>query len=259
MVCVPHARIASTCFMAAVFSAESNIRPVRGLGRKCEKMAGFAEIKLGICTDTHGEYLPRWDGRRLDAVLHGGDVYDAPALAHGYGYLSPRAWAASQGVPVLAVRGNHDYRDMDGFFSKVDDISGAVRRLSKGLLVAGVGLAPEWYCDAPGEGDLGPQCCRVARMALRQATRREHIILLTHYPPRLPELACGGLPVNGTYECVADMVGKLRPTAVVFGHLHDWFGRHWRQPNGTLVVNPGPAGGVLTIGSSGVALFQAEL
>ena len=71
---------------------------------------------LGICSDTHGEHMPQWPGRKLNAVLHAGDIYDGGVIQYGESYVHPRPWAAGFGVRVLAVRGNHDYRDRDGFF-----------------------------------------------------------------------------------------------------------------------------------------------
>jgi predicted phosphodiesterase len=79
-------------------------------------MDNSAAITLGICSDTHGEQMPQSPGRKLDAVLHAGDIYNAGVIQYGEYYVHPRPWAAALGVPVLAVRGNHDFRDPDGLF-----------------------------------------------------------------------------------------------------------------------------------------------
>ena len=213
-------------------------------------------ITLGICADTHGEALPTWPDQRLDAVLHAGDVYDAPRLAQGYDYVSPRSWAQTLGAPVLAVRGNHDFRDPDGFFMVAEDVSGRVVRLSQGLWVAGVGFAPSWYCDTPGDSDLESQCRDLTRMVNRLVMPGERIILLTHYPPRVMELVGRGTPATWSYQRVGELAEILRPVAIIFGHQHDWFGRHWRRADGTLLVSPGPRGGVLTIAAHGEATFM---
>jgi Icc-related predicted phosphoesterase len=75
----------------------------------------------------------------------------------------------------------------------------------------------------------------------------EKLILLTHYPPKLPELPCGQLSENWTYRCVAELIDELQPIAVVQGHVHEWFGRQWRRGS-TLIVSPGPGAGVLCVG-----------
>ncbi len=222
-------------------------------------MTVCTEILLGICSDTHGDQLPQWPGRKLNAVLHAGDIYDAGAVQYGEYYVKPRPWAAALSVQVLAVRGNHDFRDPDGFFKVAEDISGRLYRLADGLWIAGVGFAPEWYCDTPGESDLEPQCHNINRMANRQVMPGEPIILLTHYPPRLAELPCDEASMGCTYQCIADLADRLLPVAIVIGHQHDWFGRQWRRQDGTLIVSPGPRGGLLTIPSDEKAAFVIEM
>lgn len=201
---------------------------------------------LGICSDTHGSALPQWNSQQLAAVLHAGDIYDAPSVIEDDDDPAPRQWVESVGVPVFAVRGNHDYRDPGRFFHAADDISGRLRKVFPGLWVAGIGFAPKRYYDLPGESDLEPQCRDLSRQALRQVVRGEKLILLTHYPPKLPELPCGEVSEGWTYRCVADLVDELQPIAVVQGHVHEWFGRQWRRGN-LLIVSPGPRAGILSV------------
>ncbi|MGC8624402.1 MAG: metallophosphoesterase [Phycisphaerae bacterium] len=105
-------------------------------------------------------------------MLHAGDIYNAGAVQYGEDYLHSRPWVAAQSVPVLAVRGNHDFRDPDGFFKVAEDISGCLSRLADGLWVAGVDFAPEWYCDTPGESDLEPQSATLNCECVRNSHRR---------------------------------------------------------------------------------------
>ncbi len=81
-------------------------------------------ILLGCCSDTHGAVLPQWGERAIAAVLHAGDFYDAPTLIDDDDDPTARQCAASAGVPVFAVRGNHDYLDPGGFFRTAEDITG---------------------------------------------------------------------------------------------------------------------------------------
>ncbi len=99
-------------------------------------------ILLGVCSDTHGGALPVWNGVNIAAVLHAGDIYDAPTLIEDDDDPLPRQWVESLGVPVLAVRGNHDYRDPGRFFRAAEDISGNLRRPVPRLWIAGIGFAP---------------------------------------------------------------------------------------------------------------------
>jgi Icc-related predicted phosphoesterase len=204
------------------------------------------EIVLGICSDTHGGALPLWTGVTLTAVLHAGDVYDAPALIEDDDDPLPRQWAQSLGVPVLAVRGNHDFRDPGRFFETADDLSGRLRRLLPGLWVAGIGFAPERYYDLPGESDLESQCRDISRRARREVMRGETLILLTHYPPKFAELPCGQVPESWTFKCVAELADELQPIAIVQGHVHDWFGRQWRRKD-MLIISPGPQARTLCV------------
>jgi Icc-related predicted phosphoesterase len=202
-------------------------------------MEAARDIVLGICSDTHGGALPRWQGMGISAALHAGDVYDAPSAMEDDRF--PTQWAESLGVPVLAVRGNHDNQDHGRFFRVADDITGRLRKLLPGLWVAGIGFGPKLHFDLPGESDLQPQCNDLVRIARREVMPGESLILLTHYPPNLGELPCEEVPKHGTYRCVADLVEELRPIAVVQGHVHQWFGRQWRW-EGMLIVSPGPQG-----------------
>ena len=86
--------------------------------------------------------------------MHAGDVYDAPSAMDDDPF--PTQWAESLGVPVLAVRGNHDKKDPKHFFRMADDITGRLRKLLPGLWIAGIGFAPKLYFDLPGETDLEP-------------------------------------------------------------------------------------------------------
>jgi len=223
-------------------------------------MAGSEKLKLGICSDTHGD-MPRWDAVTLDAVLFAGDVYDAYRHKAEDDCRYLRQWVEARGVPVLAVRGNHDFGDLGGFFRAAEDISGRLYRLRAGLWVAGVGFASKHHYDLPGQSDLEPQCRDLLRSARRQIMPGERVILLTHYSPDLPDLPdlpAGEARADWMYRCVADLVEKLHPIAIVQGHVHRWFGRQWRRADGSLIVSPGPIGGVLSIAGDGHATFAGH-
>ena len=61
--------------------------------------------------------------------------------------------------------------------------------------------------------------------------------------------------VGGYQQINRPRLKDLRTVAIVFGHPHDWFGRQWRRADGTLLVSPGPRGGVLAMGINGEAVF----
>lgn len=219
-------------------------------------MASMEPIDVGICSDTHGGVLPRWDDRGLVAVLHGGDVYHAPRLPAADD-AQLRLWSQSIGAPVLAVRGNHDHHDPSGFFRTARDLSGSIHQLAPGLWVAGIGWAAPLYFDLPGEHEIALQCGGLMRQIRREVGLHDRLLLLTHYPPRLPELPIESVPHEWCYDCVANLVEEVRPIAVVQGHIHEWFGRQWRRDDGTLLVSPGPTGGILSVSADGaVAIVE---
>lgn len=218
-------------------------------------------MKLGIFSDTHGDKVPHWDGLALDAVLFAGDAYDCIRPKEGANSAHLRRLVESCRAPVLAVRGNHDYHDMGGFFQAAEDISGRLYRLWPGLWVAGVGFASKHHYDLPGETDIQPQCRILVRMAQRQVMSGERVILLTHYSPNLPDLPdlpAGEARADWMYHCLADLVETLHPIAIVQGHVHRWFGRQWRRTDGSLIVSPGPVGGILSITVNGKVMFAAS-
>ena len=53
----------------------------------CVGMNRSATITLGICSDTHGDYSPSCPGRKLNAVLHAGDIYNPGVSQYGERYL----------------------------------------------------------------------------------------------------------------------------------------------------------------------------
>ena len=219
-------------------------------------MTDTSNILLGCCSDTHGGISPTWHGLSIAGVLHAGDVYDAPTVVPDEDDPIPREWALSAGVPVLAVKGNHDYVDPGKFFRSVNDITGRLHQLDCGLWIGGIGMAPRHFYNVPGDAELEPLCLALSRQIRRSLGPGQKWILLTHYPPKLPELPCDEVPASWTCRCIADLVREHRPAAVVQGHLHEWFGRQWMS-GGTLIVSPGPSGGILSVATDrGTAGFE---
>ena len=96
------------------------------------------------------------------------------------------------------------------------------------------------------ESDLEPQCSDLARMARREMMPQDTLILITHYPPKLPELPCDEVPENWTFHCVAELVARLQPQVIIQGHVHEWFGRRWRRDK-TLIFSASPNPDTLVI------------
>jgi Icc-related predicted phosphoesterase len=216
--------------------------------------------RLLCCSDTHGRLPPALDEAGATAWLHAGDVANGPELvADGSDPLAdplrePVArWFASRPIPVVLVRGNHDTADDFGAFRVAGDATGKVVRLADGLVVTGVGACGERYFELPLESDLRAVCDSVKRQAARLVMPSDRLVLLTHYPPRLPGMRAierdvrdGGL----WYDCVRELAETLRPVAIVQGHVHSWQGTSQTVTLGganVLIFHAGLIGGTLVV------------
>jgi Icc-related predicted phosphoesterase len=156
-------------------------------------------------------------------------------------------------VPVFAVRGNHDTVDEYRAFRSADDVTGRVAKLGDGLYVAGVGWRGELYYELPTESDLRSVCDAVERHSRRLVMPSDRLVLLTHYPPRLPGMREIERDVRdgGTwYDCVRELADAIRPVAIVQGHVHRWSGTSQTVEvagRPVLVFHPGRHGGALLI------------
>lgn len=215
------------------------------------------------CSDTHGEVPPVLDDANATAWLHAGDVADGPSAVEDESdplddplRAAAARWYTTRPVPVFVVRGNHDVTDDLGAFAAATDVTGRVSRLADGLWVAGVGWGGERYFELPLESDLRAACDDVERMARRLVMPRDRVVLLTHYPPRLPGMrSVDRDPPNGGlwYDCVRELAESLRPAAVVQGHVHKWAGTSQTVTLGganVLVFHPESTGGILLVNAS---------
>jgi predicted phosphodiesterase len=209
-------------------------------------------MKIGICSDTHGEPLPEFP-TDCEIILHAGDLYDFDDL-----HDSIKATKIVEQVTtrkVVFVRGNHDITDRMKIMATCD-ISGKLARLGN-IWVVGLGLGcghrdgRKIEVMIPTEGGLIGICSQLLGLATENMKDGDSSILLTHYPARLP-----GEKVNeGFYfDCVFKVCQALRPLVVVQGHTHRDFGKVIEY-DGMTFVWPGPAGKVLELSSSGIKII----
>ena len=210
-------------------------------------------VRVICCSDTHSRQLPGADETGAATWLHSGDIYEAVAPRNNAAQKSAceavARWLEGRRIPVFAVRGNHDILDPAGFFDGGRDLTGHVRKVADHLWLAGIGWFGDRPYDTPGESDLEKICDSVRRQALRQVMPSDRLILLTHYPAKVPGLfPLAGYAVGGVLDCVRRLVEDLKPVAVVQGHVHEWFGTSatFEYAGGrSLLVNPGPSGAIL--------------
>jgi len=211
-----------------------------------------------LCTsDTHGHVPPPLDETCATAWLHAGDVYSGKVL-HSRSLISNkvRLWKSASEVPVYAVRGNHDYTDPLGIFDMDMDITGRVVRIAPDVLIAGIGWHGGKYYDLPmDKNDIAPIVQGILRILLRELLPSDRLILLTHYPPALPdfetEFPRNWIADHGwVYPSIRSFIDEFNPAAVVMGHIHDWAGKSARLDVGstsTLILNPGAEGMTFTL------------
>lgn len=216
-------------------------------------------MDLFLLSDTHSEAWPDIPGNTRDCwILHAGDVYEGRTQAMPGIHMPEAEYFGSDADPkrLLLARGNHDIADPVGIFAEGRDVSGRLVEIVPGIWVAGLGWHGERWYETPREEDLAPLLRDLGRHVLRCVGLHDHLILLTHYPPclSLPAYGCEGAPgqkglepdlQTGTYQCVREWIEEYKPSLVVAGHIHEWFGRSYRvlhSEGDAICIVPGPKG-----------------
>jgi Icc-related predicted phosphoesterase len=209
-------------------------------------------LRFLCLSDTHGHPLPRFSEHEVGAWLHAGDFCDMGAQLMGAtARRMIEQWAVERRVPAIAVRGNHDCGNGAYFLAScMWDITEKVLRFAPHLLIAVIGWSGIDFRDIPIETALGEVCQKVIASARVQMAAEDQLVLLTHYPARLPEVFPPGRKTGIAYDCVRAVIDLLHPMAVVQGHQHALFqsqGVYEKDGRRSLIANPGPLGGVLKI------------
>lgn len=203
-----------------------------------------------IChSDTHGRVPTVPEDTDLSDVsgwLHAGDLYDRlPLKTARCDFDSLSSWAADKNIYV--VNGNHDVSDPSGVF-KTNGVTGRVVQLEDSLFLVGVGWSGGRFCDLPRETDIEDVISGLKRQIQFKMKEGDRSVLLTHYPPATPEIMerVTGDPSGWLFDSVKGFVDWLKPVAVIQGHVHQFFGMKYAH-GPTLMVFPGPTGGMLSI------------
>ncbi len=251
-----------------IYNAMALARTLWQKKRHSKDWTTIVEYSLLVCTDTHTRMiLPDIDCPDALAWLHGGDFYMrrreprqrrpvGTERLKGYGAkkAAMEQWLDRTSVPVYAVRGNHDVMDPWGFFQACNDISGQITALADGLVLAGIGWRGEKFHHLPEEAELTALCEDLERQLQNRRHAASSLIVLSHYPA-LTELCPG-------FACINAFLAKFKPLVFMQGHIHEAFEKQtilsWEDGTQTLVINPGPWGGILTIQpEAGTAQFES--
>ncbi|MHC5055009.1 MAG: metallophosphoesterase [Planctomycetota bacterium] len=189
-------------------------------------------------TDMHGNvsHLRELadDLARADVVVISGDVTqfgrrDAAERVIG----AVRAYARR----VLAVGGNCDHPDVEGYFNDEGVSLHGTRRVVEGVTFLGVGMSLPCPGATPGEtteeGLAG--CLEVASRGVEPGAR---VIVVSHEPPAgtAADLVSGGRHAGS--RSVREFIERTQPLACFTGHIHE--SRGVGLVGRTTVVNPGP-------------------
>ena len=235
-------------------------------------------ITVACVCDTHGAVPPPLDQSskgQVAAWLHAGDIYDrgdrSRQKAPTTKALEVRDWIKGKKVPVFSVAGNHDCNENASIFAVSHNATGDCLRVPDSRIwVAGIGWSGERFYDLPRERDVAEVCVKTMNEIVRRSQAGDKFIVLTHYMPWFPRaFSFSGNREGWAFDCIAELVREVKPLAVVFGHIHELFGRqvpyaeHALTDKGdlntlkTLLVCPGPKGGHLHIDiDAGQAFFD---
>ena len=212
-------------------------------------------LKFICCSDTHNLVPPAIDETDVHAWLHAGDVFlncryeERPKPVEDAAKIS--AWADERKIPIYAVKGNHDCSMDTEFFDKINHASGRYIELSPGLGLFGLGWHGGAYYDLPTEYDMHKRCDEAKREWLLKSKSGDQYIVLTHYPPWVAALYPDARnPAGWMFQCIRELIDEIKPMVIIQGHVHELFGKQFVYSGPefkSLIVAPGPKGGILSI------------
>ncbi len=188
-------------------------------------------MKIGIVSDTHSYGPP--DLGPVDCWLHAGDIYD------GRSKKFDRRWLEIEKLYV--VHGNHDGNDHHHIMQKCA-VTWSFKELFPRMWLVGLGWCSPYFFDLPTEHEMSRLCGGLLRQALLKMKDGDNSIFLTHYCAKQEGMDAPGF----YYESITKTIEALRPLVVIQGHSHKIAGKNWIY-NGTLFLNPGKKGDVMTI------------
>jgi Icc-related predicted phosphoesterase len=193
------------------------------------------QVIFSAFSDTHGDRPPAISA---DVVLHAGDIYEDDAHISGV-----KAWAE---LPqrTLAIRGNHDGFDPVGFFNSREF---TVTALDDKIWVVGIGFATQDLSygpfAVPTERKLSEIAANVLAETVDVIPPNAQTILLSHYAPTS---VFASAREGFIFDCIPKMCKALRPVALLYGHIHQFFGRECIV-EGTPAYSLGPKGLTFTV------------
>ncbi len=213
-------------------------------------------MQILFVVDIHGASRELDRLPAADILLVGGDLTQfgttaqAVATAEGLAARYPR---------LATVAGNCDAADADAALIRQGSGIHLACRDFGSFRVVGIGGCNRTPFGTPNEWDEDAMAGSLASLADDVAGQDTPLVLVTHAPPlgsgadRLPN----GAQVGS--RAVAEFARRVRPVAVLCGHIHEGAGAfEWE---GMPVVNPGPIarGGLVTLAVPGLKPVLGKL
>lgn len=176
-------------------------------GGGCFRLSACSAVRIGVVSDTHvtgpecaerlEEVLAFFAGRRVDAVVHCGDLTDLGYLSQLDVFISAWRRVMPPGIPLVAAFGNRDLSDtgkmsderraMDRDKLILSDPGSAMKRLcgwsaELGMRSSEVKGVPIVAADWRHEGDV--ELFMAARPRLRSVAAAEMLISVQHPHPQ---------------------------------------------------------------------------
>ena len=192
-------------------------------------------MEVVAITDVHGrvEKVRKLTGilagRRPDLILIAGDITHFSGWEVARKVLEP---VLSLGVPVLAVHGNCDGRDVPKLLEEL-----GIGLHDKRVEINGVGFI------GLGGSNITPfntiwELTEDEIMKILEQNYRPGDVILSHVPPRdtKADRTHSGLHVGS--KALREFIERNQPSLVVTGHIHE--ARSVDRVGKTVIVNPGP-------------------
>jgi len=157
--------------------------------------------------------------------------------------------AARRHVPVVAAQiGNMDKAEVAEFLSREGvNMHAAARSLAPGLAAIGIGGSTPTPFGTPSEFPESSYTAWLEQCWAEAKTYAEHILLVSHNPPKNTRCDRVGVGMHVGSGAVRDFIEKYRPALCLCGHIHE--ARDTDSIGTTRVINPGNfgAGGYIVL------------
>ncbi|NJE01046.1 metallophosphoesterase [Thermococcus sp. JdF3] len=192
-------------------------------------------MRVIAVTDIHGnskrarQLAEILEGEKFDAFLVAGDLTHFSGSDKAREVLEP---LLELGVPVVAVHGNCDGRDVPEFLTELG-ITAHNRRVEVGEVgIVGIGgsnITPFRTFWELTEDEIG---------GILERNYRDGDVILSHVPPKdtNADRVHSGLHVGS--PALRGFIERKEPPLVLTGHIHE--ARSVDRIGGTVIVNPGP-------------------